>query len=120
MALPVMCGSQPSPARRSRGVHGRAPEVDPSDPRLDASIVVLARRLHFTLKAMSLDFEEAPTGKNKNTTQSPAEKAPVPRTLEAAKSLLRELRPRIVELLGEEALRVLPDCVDIMKPENGD
>ncbi len=83
----------------------------PAIPGLDASIVVPARRLHLTLGVMSLDPEEDPAGTGPKTS---------PRSLEAAKTLLREVRPRIMELLGEEALRVSLDCLDIMRPENGD
>ena len=44
----------------------------------------------------------------------------VPRTLDAAKKVLREVRPKILELLGEEAFRISLDSLDIMKPEGGD
>lgn len=94
----------------------------PAIPGLDASIVVPARRLHFTLGVMSLEPDEGPAVGDQNANAdagSGTARAP-PRTLEAAKSVLREVRPKIMALLGEEPLRVALDCLDIMKPEHGD
>ncbi|PIL34754.1 hypothetical protein GSI_02541 [Ganoderma sinense ZZ0214-1] len=88
-------------------------DAKPSIPGLDASIVVPARRLHFTLGVMSLDLEET-------SAQGTAAAGKVPRTLDAAKELLREVKPKIMELLGEETFRVPLNSLDIMKPEGGD
>lgn len=60
------------------------------------------RRLHFTLGVMSLDVDK--------------EKQ---RTLEMAKNVLQELRPKILEILGGEKLVVRLDRMDILKPERG-
>ncbi|KAM5541288.1 hypothetical protein V8D89_005217 [Ganoderma adspersum] len=86
-------------------------EANPSIPGLDATIVVPARRLHFTLGVMSLGSED---------TSVQASAGKVPGTLDAAKKVLQEVRPKIMELLGEEAFRISLDSLDIMKPEGGD
>ncbi|KAI0630023.1 kinase A anchor protein, partial [Trametes polyzona] len=75
----------------------------PAIAGLDETVVIPARRLHFTLGVMSLDVDDSPE-----------------RTVEHAKRVLDELRPKILEALGGEALRVRLDRMDIMKPERGD
>ncbi|KAH9948316.1 AKAP7 2'5' RNA ligase-like domain-containing protein [Amylocystis lapponica] len=79
----------------------------PAIPGLDASIIIPARRLHFTLGVMSLGTE-ATDGVGR------------PRTLEAATALLHELRPRVMEMLGRRRLSVALTRMDIMKPERRD
>lgn len=66
------------------------------------TVVIPPRRLHFTLGVMSLDVDK--------------EKQ---RTLEMAKNVLQELRPKILEILGGEKLVVRLDRMDILKPERG-
>ena len=83
-------------------------DAKPAIPGLDATIVVPARRLHFTLGVMSLDLDE------------PSAAGKAPRTLDAAKKLLREVKPKITELLGGNTFRVPLNSLDIMKPEAGD
>ena len=61
----------------------------PPIPGLDTTVVIPPRRVHFTLGVMSLDVDEDKS-----------------RTLEAAKSVLQELRPKILEILKGEQLRV--------------
>ncbi|CCM05511.1 uncharacterized protein FIBRA_07734 [Fibroporia radiculosa] len=85
--------------------------ADPPIPGLDQSIVIPARRLHFTLGVMSLDIDGATTSNVQGTSL---------RTLGAALSLLQEIRPRVMEMLGKERLRVGLNCMDIMKPERHD
>ncbi|CDO75978.1 hypothetical protein BN946_scf184981.g3 [Trametes cinnabarina] len=81
----------------------------PPIPGLDRTIIVPPRRLHFTLGVMSLDKE------------APATAGGTPqRTLEAAKRVLDELKPKIAQVLGQEKLRVKLDSMDIMKPERRD
>ncbi|KAI0330869.1 hypothetical protein GY45DRAFT_1250064 [Cubamyces sp. BRFM 1775] len=79
----------------------------PAIPGLDSTIVIPPRRLHFTLGVMSLEDAVA---KSESTR----------RTLEDAKKVLDELKPRIKELLGDEVLKVKLDRVDIMPPERRD
>ncbi|KAI8986312.1 kinase A anchor protein [Trametes punicea] len=87
----------------------------PPIPGLDRTIVIPPRRLHFTLGVMSLDRDrDTPAVADAPQTKKPR------RTLEAAQRVLEELRPKIVEMLGQERLRVTLDSMDIMKPERGD
>ncbi|KAI9058861.1 hypothetical protein FKP32DRAFT_1581508, partial [Trametes sanguinea] len=87
----------------------------PPIPGLDRTIVIPPRRLHFTLGVMSLDrVPDAPA-----SSEAPAPERPR-RTLEAAKQVLNELKPKIAETLGREKLRVKLDRMDIMKPERRD
>ncbi|KAI1783327.1 AKAP7 2'5' RNA ligase-like domain-containing protein [Ganoderma leucocontextum] len=92
----------------------------PAISGLDASIVIPPRRLHFTLGVMSLDLEEPPASEASvpGPAQGPAEKPT--RTLEAAKTLLQEVKPKVMELLSKETLRVPLNSLDIMRPERGD
>ena len=55
-----------------------------------------------------------------NTSVQAGGSGKVPRTLDAAKKVLREVQPKILELLGKEAFRISLDSLDIMKPEGGD
>ncbi|KZT12310.1 uncharacterized protein LAESUDRAFT_691583 [Laetiporus sulphureus 93-53] len=98
-------------------------DAEPAIPGLDQSIVIPARRLHFTLGVMSLDLEST----SSSSTESPAPEEgssvkapPRPRTLQSAIALLNEIRPQVMELLGEEHLRVELRNVDIMKPNRRD
>lgn len=88
--------------------------ASPAIPGLDSTIVIPARRLHFTLGVMSLDLEPAGTGLAPDSTRR------LPRTLDAARGLLQEIKPKIAGLLCEEKLRVSLDSMDIMKPERGE
>ncbi|KAI0927701.1 hypothetical protein AcW1_007127 [Taiwanofungus camphoratus] len=65
-------------------------------------------------KSTAQAFPVAPHGSDPGTAQSR------PRTLSSAISLLQEIRPRIMEILGQERLRVSLRCMDIMKPERQD
>ncbi|KAI0671288.1 AKAP7 2'5' RNA ligase-like domain-containing protein [Trametes maxima] len=78
-------------------------EARPAIPGLDATVVVPPRRMHFTLGVMSLDQASKPES-----------------TLQAAKRVLEEVRPKILEALGGRKLQVKLERVDIMKPERGD
>ncbi|KAI0738791.1 kinase A anchor protein [Daedaleopsis nitida] len=78
--------------------------ADPPIPGLDASVVIPARRMHFTLGVMSLGLDA----------DNPA------RTIAAAARLLHDLCPRVHDLLRGEKLRVSLDAMDIMTPERGD
>ncbi|KIP10739.1 hypothetical protein PHLGIDRAFT_48278, partial [Phlebiopsis gigantea 11061_1 CR5-6] len=82
---------------------------DPAIPGLDESIVVSPRRLHITLGVMSLT----------DTSPVSSSVAP-PRTVESALALLAQLRPRIMDILNGEELRVALQRADIMRPERGD
>ncbi|KAH9890388.1 AKAP7 2'5' RNA ligase-like domain-containing protein [Cubamyces lactineus] len=79
----------------------------PPIPGLDSTVVIPPRRLHFTLGVMSLD--DAPSMPGSTTG-----------TLEDAKKVLDELKPKIKEILRDEALKVKLDSVDIMPPEKRD
>ncbi|KAI0369480.1 hypothetical protein BV20DRAFT_968080 [Pilatotrama ljubarskyi] len=95
--------------------------ASPAIPGLDATVVIPPRRMHFTLGVMSLDLDEdapATADVSQAPTQAGQEK-PRP-TLEAAKQVLQELKPKIAEILGQEPLRVKLDRMDIMKPERRD
>ncbi|KAI0693612.1 AKAP7 2'5' RNA ligase-like domain-containing protein [Cerioporus squamosus] len=82
--------------------------ADPAIPGLDSTIIMPARRMHFTLGVMSL-HRPSPTDPD----------APV-RTLEEATKVLQDLKPKILTMLNGERLRVSLDSMDIMKPERGD
>lgn len=93
----------------------------PAIPGLDESIVIPARRLHLTLGVMSLEESaSAQTGASSQITESSSGQVTRPRTLESAIALLRELRPRILELLSDAQLLVALHRVDIMRPDRGD
>ncbi|KAI0747474.1 kinase A anchor protein, partial [Fomes fomentarius] len=74
----------------------------PKIPGLDRSIVVNARRMHFTLGTMSLEAKEEPE-----------------HTLEAATKLLNDIKADVNALLHGEKLCVSLDSMDIMRPEKG-
>ncbi|KAI0642816.1 kinase A anchor protein [Trametes meyenii] len=76
--------------------------MTPAIPGLDATVVVPPRRMHLTLGVMSLDQPDAPE-----------------KTLQAAKRVLEEVQPKILETLGGRALRVKLERMDVMKPERG-
>ncbi|OSC98155.1 hypothetical protein PYCCODRAFT_1439489 [Trametes coccinea BRFM310] len=88
----------------------------PPIPGLDRSIVIPPRRLHFTLGVMSLDVDK----NGPSSSEAPAAEGRPRRTLDAAKRVLDELKPRIAEILRGEKLRVKLDSMDIMKPERQD
>lgn len=88
-------------------------DAQPAIPGLDASIVIAPRRLHLTLGVMSLT-DDAAVGAD------PGAGAARPKTVDAALALLRELRPRVLEMLGGAPLRVALRQADVMKPERGD
>jgi len=74
-------------------------EHSPPIPGLDNSIVVDPRRMHLTLGVMALGAEK---------------------TLESALTLLNNLKPRIMDILSGEKLRVDLNTLDIMPPDRGD
>ncbi|KAH9913462.1 kinase A anchor protein, partial [Epithele typhae] len=76
--------------------------ASPTIPGLDQTVVMPARRLHFTLGVMSLNSQDSA------------------RTLAAAVALLQSVRPKILEVLRGKKLKVSLDRVDIMPPERGD
>jgi activating signal cointegrator complex subunit 1 len=86
-------------------------ESAPPIPGLDPSIVVHPRRLHLTLGVLPLASERKVS---EGTTP------PVGKTVAQAQALLEELRPRILEVLDGEKLRVPLNVVDIMTPNRGD
>lgn len=93
----------------------------PSIPGLDESIVIPARRLHLTLGVMSLEESaSAQAEASSQNIESSSGQVTRPRTLESAIALLRELRPRILELLSDAQLLVALQRVDIMRPDRGD
>lgn len=93
----------------------------PSIPGLDESIVIPARRLHLTLGVMSLEESaSAQAEASPQNIESSSGQVTRPRTLESAIALLRELRPRILELLSDAQLLVALQRVDIMRPDRGD
>ena len=68
---------------------------------------------------MSLDNEQSSRNETGHSSaQAMAENSP--KTLEAARTLLREVKPKVLEILGREKLRVSLDSMDIMRPERGD
>ncbi|KAL7279549.1 hypothetical protein ACG7TL_005947 [Trametes sanguinea] len=73
----------------------------PPIPGLDRSIVIPPRRLHFTLGVMSLDVDKDGPANS----EAPAAEGRPRRTLDAAKRVLDELKPRIAEILRGEKLR---------------
>ncbi|KIM60671.1 hypothetical protein SCLCIDRAFT_1216572 [Scleroderma citrinum Foug A] len=92
----------------------------PALPGLDQSIVIAPRRLHLTLGVMTL-------ADSASETQSPAPSrvpastaAPSHRTVSDALSLLSSLKPRIMELLVGNRLRVPLQRMHIMDPDGGD
>ena len=86
--------------------------ASPAIPGLDPTIVIPARRLHFTLGVMSLSSPPS--------TRADASNSNAAHTLEAAMTLLRELRPRIEALLAGRRASVRLDSMDIMPPERRD
>ncbi|OCH83916.1 hypothetical protein OBBRIDRAFT_799527 [Obba rivulosa] len=106
-------------------------QATPAIPGLDRSIVIPPRRLHLTLGVLSLDAQNpsspsrSPSGVESSSAGQPrtppaARATGRPRTLEAARALLRDIRPRILDILAGVPLRVQLDSMDIMKPERGD
>ncbi|TBU21693.1 hypothetical protein BD311DRAFT_677767 [Dichomitus squalens] len=93
----------------------------PAIPGLDSTIVTPPRRLHFTLGVMSLDLEQpSENSEERESGHVGASAWKISKTLEAARGLLREVKPKIIEILGEEKLRVSLDSMYIMPPERGD
>ena len=80
----------------------------PAVAGLDRTIVIPARRLHLTLGVVSLD---QPGSARAN--------APPP-TLAAARALLESLRPRVLQMLRGQRLRVGLERMDVLQPERGD
>ncbi|EMD39444.1 hypothetical protein CERSUDRAFT_121726 [Gelatoporia subvermispora B] len=118
-------------------------QTSPAITGLDRSIVIPPRRLHLTLGVLSLDTQKSSSSRsarpsaraapvNVSSVQSGASTStkpsvtaqanPIvcPRTLDAVRTLLQGLRPRILEILGREPLRVRLGSMDVMKPERGD
>lgn len=91
-------------------------DEDPPIPGLDDTVVISPRRMHLTLGVMSLDQENH---SSPSTNESEANTRPL-QTLTGAVALLRELRPRILDLLSGEDLIVALNHIDIMRPERGD
>ena len=103
-------------------------------PGIDQSIIVPARRLHFTLGVMSLvdqsDRRVQPgtggnpsrnvqRGKESSTLSASATGDAPPLTVKDAIALLRGLAPTIRELLGSKPFRIPLERMDIMKPDRG-
>jgi len=89
--------------------------AEPAIPGIDRSIIIPARRLHLTLGVMSLQSSSRGAENSvSNNTQ------PRPPTLAYAISLLDQLKPQVMALLGQERLRVAFRSLDIMKPERRD
>ncbi|KAI0073014.1 hypothetical protein K474DRAFT_1686391 [Panus rudis PR-1116 ss-1] len=84
---------------------------DPVIPGLDQTVIIPPRRLHLTLGVMSLD---------RPSSSEQSQSSQRPKTLESAKALLDELKPRVMEILAGEKLRVGLKRVDIMRPDRGD
>ncbi|VDC01513.1 unnamed protein product [Peniophora sp. CBMAI 1063] len=91
--------------------------ANPAISGLDPSIIISPRRLHLTLGVMSLDQPSPSTPPPSTQSQSTE---PPPATLTRATELLHTLRPRVLEMLGGEPLRVGLERMDIMPPERGD
>jgi len=88
---------------------------------LDESIIIAPRRLHLTLGVMSLDSIASQTSlSTAGSSASPVASESRPKTLPSALSLLTDLRPRILDILGNQTLRVPLNRMDIMKPDHGD
>ena len=96
--------------------------AEPAIPGLDATVVVPARRMHFTLGVMSLDREGSrrstgpANGANADSSASESDTQPK-RNVEAAIKVLQDVKPKVMELLAGEKLRVSLDSMDIMQPE---
>ncbi|KAL6300641.1 hypothetical protein BKA93DRAFT_740086, partial [Sparassis latifolia] len=89
--------------------------ASPAIPGLDESIVIPARRLHFTLGVMALT-----DGASEPIDSSPSPSPSTPRTLRTAAVLLEEIRPALLEMLDGARLRVALKSMDIVKPERQD
>ncbi|KAL4244527.1 Activating signal cointegrator 1 complex subunit 1 [Abortiporus biennis] len=92
---------------------------------LDQSIVIPPRRMHLTLGVMSLDLDVpsnqtpgAPTEPGSSSNLQP--NSTLPPTLESSKTLLSDLRPKILEILSGNPLTVPLNRIDIMRPDRGD
>lgn len=57
---------------------------------------------------------------SRGPSDAPAKNEPRPKTLSSAIALLNELRPRIMDILGNSELRVALRRMDIMRPDRGD
>lgn len=93
----------------------------PPIPGLDESIVISPRRLHITLGVMSLTDATTNLAASASSTESAgvSSESP-PQTVESALALLNQLKPKILEMLDGERLRVALEYVDIMRPDRGD
>lgn len=94
--------------RRISGFTNALLQSNPAIPGLDETIVINPRRLHLTLGVMSL---------NSDATTSTGTR---PKTLDSAAQLLNELKPRVMQMLHGEKLRIGLKQIDVMRPERGD
>lgn len=115
-------GHHPSLCERVSDFTNALQQDNPPVPGLDKSIVISPRRLHLTLGVMSLE-SNASQVTNIAAAEANASSAVLqtrPKTLQSALSILTELRPRILDILGGQKLRVALNRMDIMQPERGD
>lgn len=81
---------------------------------LDNSVIIPARRLHFTLGVMSLDSSQAEANKGPETSSKTSP------SLSSAIELLHNLRPQILSRLNNKPLSAALEAMDIMRPDGGD
>ncbi|KAL4080544.1 hypothetical protein J3A83DRAFT_22090 [Scleroderma citrinum] len=91
----------------------------PALPGFDQSIVIAPRRLHLTLGVMTL-VDSVTLAEMPDSSRSQASPAAPNRTVADALSLLRSLKPRIMELLVGSRLCVPLERMHIMEPDGGD
>jgi activating signal cointegrator complex subunit 1 len=118
----ILQGHHASLRERVSDFTGALQQCDPPISGLDESVIIAPRRLHLTLGVMSLD-SNASQKTNITAAESTAPSTssqPRPKTLSSALSLLTDLKPRILDILGDQKLRVALNRMDIMKPERGD
>lgn len=118
----IVQGHHASLRQRVSSFTGALQQSNPPIPGLDGSVIIPPRRLHLTLGVMSVDCDTSQSASftTAELSASWAASQARPKTLSSAISLLADLKPRILDIIGDQKLRVALNRMDIMKPERGD